>query len=183
MQDRDGMARLRRHDRRLLPPPRFSLQQEDPSHSGLENADLARRTSCEHLTFLDGRRKYVCAAFASHDEEIPFLRSANYTEYGFLRAGKRMGDSLVSVLLDVFAREAESNSTWRRRDRILSGRGAFVVGCVTAVVKIAALLLSRSLLEGAWPVMQVLSICTVPFGALKQVVSQENLKLGQFQGM
>lgn len=165
MEDREGMARLRRHDRRLLPPVQKQFSGED------EDADLARRTSCEQLTFLDGRRKYVCASFASHEREIPFLRTANYTEYGFLRAGKRKGSSVLSVLSDVFARD-ESNWASERRDRV-SGRGSFVVGCVTTVVRIAALLLSRSLCEGAWPVMQVLSICSVPFGALKQLVRRE----------
>jgi len=168
MHDREGMARLRRHDRRLLPPPLFPVPDE-PYYSGCENADLARRTCCEQLTCLDGRRKYVCAAFASPDEAIPFLRAANYTEYGSLRAGKRKGSSVLSVLLDVFARE--ENST-KRRDRVSGGQRSFVVGCVSAVVRIAALLLSRSLCEGAWPVMQLLSICTVPFGALKQLVRQ-----------
>jgi hypothetical protein len=41
---------------------------------------------------------------------------------------------------------------------------------LATAVRIAALLLSRSLCEGAWPVLQALSLCALPFGALKQLV-------------
>ncbi|KAG0609237.1 hypothetical protein M758_8G168900 [Ceratodon purpureus] len=171
MEDREGMKRLRRNDRRLLPPQvgRKGVEDVVDEDTGRENADLARRTRCEQLTFLDGRKKYVCAAFANHDwDEVPLMRTANYTEYGTLRAGRRKGRTGLSMLLEVFAGKNEKG----RRDGG-SGRGSVVVGCLATAVRIGVLLLSRSLCEGAWPVLQALSLCTVPFGALKQLALPE----------
>lgn len=183
MEDREGMRRLRRHDRRWLPPGvdhRGRRSEVVDESAGGVNAELARRTRCEQLTFLDGRRKYVCAAFGSQsgDEEASWMRTANYTEYGSLRAGKRMGRSGLSMLLEVFGRSG-------RGERGDGGGacGSFVVGCLATAVRIAALLLSRSLCEGAWPVLQALSICTVPLGPLKQLVSAVDSKLGQLRGL
>lgn len=156
------MSRLRRHNRRLLPPRPPRVAQ---SLNGEDDDDLVSRTCCEQLTFLDGRRKYVCAAFGQ-SEDNPLLSTPNHTDYGALRAGKRKGSSLLSVLLDVFNEGSSSPSA-----RVSPTRGSLVAGCLTTVVRIAALLLSRSLCEGAWPALQVLSICTLPLGALKQLVS------------
>ena len=174
MEDTEGMRRLRRHDRRLLPPvgrrvEGWEVVDED---AGRENAELARRTRCEQLTFLEGRHKYVCAAFGSQRDadDIPWLRTANYTEYGSLRAGKRRGKSGLSMLVEVFAgkeRPKRQGETTRDAER---SPGPLLVGCLATAARIAALLLSRSLCENAWPVLQALSICTVPFGALKKLV-------------
>lgn len=165
MEDREGMLRLRRHNRRLLPQHGREAVKDDV---GRENVELARRTCCEQLTFLDGRRKYVCASFGGLGHEASLLRTGKNREYGSLRAGKREGVTVLRQLLEVFTKNDRTNGREGRRDGDCGGV-SLVVGCLTTIVKIAALLLSRSLCEGAWPALQALSICTLPFGALKQL--------------
>lgn len=159
------MLRLRRHNRRLLPQHGREAVKDDV---GRENVELARRTCCEQLTFLDGRRKYVCASFGGLGHEASLLRTGKNREYGSLRAGKREGVTVLRQLLEVFTKNDRTNGREGRRDGDCGGV-SLVVGCLTTIVKIAALLLSRSLCEGAWPALQALSICTLPFGALKQL--------------
>lgn len=174
----EGSERLRRHHRRLLPSPAHERCSAGPIESDARGVvsgsafpgapDLAQRTNCEEITLLEGRRKYVCASLAHQAHDNPLLRTATYSEFGLLRAGKRQGGSAVGNLLHVFMNLGRAGAQPDKRKA--PGARILVVGGLVMVVKIAALLLSRSLCAGAWPVMQLLSICTLPVGPIKLLV-------------
>ena len=181
MDDREGLERLRRHHRRLLPweggmPQEGATMQiverGEDEDSG-EVGDLAKRTCCENITFMEGRRKYVCASLANHSYDGPLLQTNSFSDFGLLRAGKRQGPSMLGNLLKVFGDDHHHGGRVNNRRNVSGGAGALIVGGVVVAAKVVALLLSRSLCGGAWPIMQVLSICTLPFGPLKQLVRMQ----------
>lgn len=178
MDDREGLGRLRRHHRRLLPwkggmPQDGQTMQIRGEEGGSgEVADLAKRTCCEKITFMEGRRKYVCASLANHSYDGSLLQTNSFSDFGLLRAGKRQGPSMLGNLLRVFGDDHHRGGRVNNR-RNFGGTGALIVGGLVVAAKVVALLLSRSLCGGAWPIMQVLSICTLPFGPLKQLVRMQ----------
>jgi len=165
MEDKEGRERLRRHHRGLLPRPT-----QAPSMGSMAKSNgKSVQPLCEKIVLFEGRRKYVCAAVVEQSYHSPLLWSSSYSELGLLRAGRRQGvSSALANLLQAFSKGR--NNVNQQDQSGVANAGILVVGGLLTVIKFAVLLLSRSLCSGAWPYLQVLSICTLPIGPLKHLV-------------
>ncbi|CAM6044483.1 unnamed protein product [Sphagnum compactum] len=171
MEDKEGRERLRRHHRGLLPRPT-----QAPSMGSMAKSNgKSIQPLCEKIVLFEGRHKYVCAAVVEQSYHSPLLWSSSYSELGLLRAGRRQGvSSALANLLQVFSKGR--NNVNQRDQSGVANAGILVVGGLLTVAKFAVLLLSRSLCSGAWPYLQVLSICTLPIGPLKHLELPEPIR-------
>ncbi|KAL3692088.1 hypothetical protein R1sor_005739 [Riccia sorocarpa] len=187
MEDEEFNSRIRRHHRRLLPrkiPTGLSI-----TGSRFEVSHPARllRLNClddnaekEELLILDGPSKYVNAKLPGNSDQPLFQAMTSGTpRYRMLRWKKKQ-ESLPLLLL----KSEDRKHSGLNQVISASNLGVLLTGGLTALLKIGALLLTRTFCDDIWPYLQVFSVCALSINPLKSLVPKvSRINIGPLQGL